>query len=71
MNNCNPHPSDVRDLEPVIFEAGLNYVIDIYEQEVASETKLYLIKDIGTLLEIQTKSNYGFNKNYTITGNDN
>jgi len=57
FDNCNPHPSDVRDLEPVIFEAGLNYVSDLRtREEISPNTKLYIVKYIGTLQEIKDNS---------------
>jgi hypothetical protein len=58
---------NVYDLEPVIFAAGLNRVIDMYEKDITDNTKLYIIKYIGTLQDIQRNSN----QSDTIKGNDN
>ena len=56
-NIANPHPSDVCDLEPVYFESGLSNVLNPKtEQVILDNTKLYIVKYIGTLAEVKRQS---------------
>jgi hypothetical protein len=69
FHHCNPKPSDVRYLEPVNISEGIMFATNTNTgKSISDDTKLYIIKYIGTLEEVQFNSaDYGF---ANITGND-